>query len=371
MALTVNEIKHAQPGPWDYKLTDSNGLFLLIRPAGGKSWRFKYRFGTRERTITLGRFPSVWLVAAREAHQQARQPLLEGKDPATEKKRAKIERIAASQATFRRVGEEWLIDMAPTWSPSSAKRVRHRFERDLYPVFGSWPIGEIDSGTILRALRKIEARGSIETARRVRGYVRAVFKRRKDEGYVTHDVILQIDEIKDALKPAKRGARQPALVEVPALLELQQCVDRSTSNLLVKLASRLLALAIVRVGVLREAPWSEFEGIDWDRPDSVPDQPIWRVPAHRMKLEVEDKGNAAFGHDVPLSTQAVDVLRAIRVISGHTPILFPGSRSWRTPLSNAALSAMYKRRGGCQTAFKRDPRSASKRDPFSDMMLVC
>lgn len=120
MALTVNEIKHAQPGPRDYKLTDSNGLFLLIRPAGGKSWRFKYRFGTRERTITLGRFPSMGLVAARDAHQQARQLLLEGKDPAIEKKKAKIKWIAASQATFRRTGEEWLIDISTSMNERAA-----------------------------------------------------------------------------------------------------------------------------------------------------------------------------------------------------------------------------------------------------------
>lgn len=343
MALTVNEIKHARPGLRDYKLTDSNGLFLLVRAAGGKSWRFKYRFGSRERTITLGRFPDMGLVSAREAHHHARQLLLDGKDPATEKKKSKLERIAASQATFRRIGDAWLDDMAPSWSASNAKRVRHRFDRDLYPIFGSWPIGEVDSGTILRALRKIEARGSIETAKRVRGYIRAVFKRAKGEGYVSHNVILEIDEIKDALKPARRGAKQPALVELPELLEFQQCVDRSTSNLLVKLASRLLALTVVRIGVLREAPWTEFEGIDWAVPDSLPEQPIWRIPAQRMKLEVEDKGNAAFGHDVPLCTQAVDVLRAIRMISGDTPLLFPGARSWRTAMSDAALSSMYKR----------------------------
>lgn len=366
MPLTITEIKNAKAGTRDYKLADANGLYLYVRTSGGKSWRYDYQFGVRARTITLGRYPELGLVAAREAHREARMLLAEGKDPAKEKQQAKHAKIAASKVTFRLVADAWLDDMAPSWSQSNAKRVRNRFERDLYPAFGNWPIHEVDSGSILRALRKIEARGSIETAKRVRGYTRAVFKRAKGEGYVTHEILIEIDDIRDALKPAKRGARQPALTELPELLEFQQTVDRSTSKPLVKLASRLLSLTLVRVGVLREAPWTEFEGIDWDNPDSIPNSPIWRVPAHRMKLDVEDKGNPAFGHDVPLSTQAVEVLRAIRILSGHSPILFPGIRSWRVAMTDAALSSMYKRMAGGR--FKNRMVPHGWRSSFSTIM---
>jgi len=172
---------------------------------------------------------------------------------------------------------------------------------------------------------------------------RAVFAKAKGERLLSATMLLEIDELRGALKPARRGRRQPALTNVPALLDLQQCVDKSTSSLLIKLASRLLALTVVRTGVLRTAPWTEFEGIDWDRPDSPCKKPIWRIPAERMKLVVEDKDNPAFSHDVPLSTQAVAVLRAIRVLSGSSELLFPHAKSWREPMTDAAISGMYKR----------------------------
>jgi hypothetical protein len=286
------------------------------------------------------------LVAAREAHHEARKMVSQGKDPALEKQKAKISRIEAAKITFRKVAEDWLADQEPIWSISNAKRVRNRFERDLYPLFGNLPIGQVETTAILRALRKIEARGSIETAKRVRGYVKSVFRRAKGERLVDHAVLLEIDEIKDALKPARRGSKQPALTEVPELLEFQNVVDRSTSSLVVKLASRLLALTLVRIGVLRTALWTEIEGIDWDNPNSVPNAPIWRIPASRMKLDVEDKGNPAFGHDVPLPHQAVEVLRALRPLTGSFDLLFPSTKSWREPMSDAALSTVYKRMGG-------------------------
>lgn len=346
MSLTIVEIKNAKPAASDYRLADSQGLFLHVTTAGGKFWRYRYRIGPREKTLTLGRYPELGLVAAREAHYEARRLVSEGKDPALEKQKVKIARIEAAKVTFRKLAEEWLSDQEPIWSVSNAKRVRNRFERDLYPLFGNLPIGQIESAPILRALRKIEARGSIETAKRVRGYVRSVFRRAKGEGLVDHAILLEIDEIKDALKPARRGSKQPALTEVAEVLEFQKVVDRSTSSLNVKLASRLLALTLVRVGVLRTALWSEFEGIDWDHPDAVPNAPIWRIPASRMKLDVEDKGNPAFGHDVPLSHQAVEVLRALRRLTGGLALLFPSSKTWREPMSDAALSTMYKRMAG-------------------------
>ncbi|MDF0544096.1 integrase arm-type DNA-binding domain-containing protein [Sphingobium sp. H39-3-25] len=346
MSLTIIEVKNAKPAASDYRLADSHGLFLHITTAGGKIWRYRYRVGPREKTLTLGRYPEMGLVAAREAHHEARKMVSEGKDPALEKQKSKISRIEAAKITFRKVAEDWLADQEPIWSISNAKRVRNRFERDLYPLFGNLPIGQVESTAILRALRKIEARGSIETAKRVRGYVRSVFRRAKGERLVDHALLLEIDEIKDALKPARRGSKQPALTEVPELLEFQNVVDRSTSSLVVKLASRLLALTLVRIGVLRAALWTEIEGIDWDSPNSVPNAPIWRIPASRMKLDVEDKGNPAFGHDVPLPHQAVEVLRALRPLTGCFDLLFPSTKSWREPMSDAALSTVYKRMGG-------------------------
>jgi len=343
MTLTIAEIKNAKACSRSYKLADSRGLFLLVTTTGAKSWRYKYRFGGRERLMTLGLYPDLGLAAARVAHEDARRLLLDGKDPILEEQKKKQAQIDAAQATFRRLGDAWLEEQMPVWSKSHAKRVRNRLERDLYPAFGRFPIGEIESATILRTLRKIESRGSIETAKRVRGYIVAIFKRARGERLVKADMMVELEELKDALKPAKPGSRLPALTTLPELLDLQQCVDRSTSNLLTKLASRLLALTLVRIGVLRTAVWTEFEGIDWNNPQKIPEKPIWRIPSERMKLDVEDKLNPGFAHDVPLSTQAIAVLRIIHILTGSGKFLFPSEKSWREPMSDAAVSTMYKR----------------------------
>lgn len=343
MTLTIADVKNAKARPQTYKLSDSRGLFLQVSPTGAKLWRYKFRYAGKERLLCLGNYPDMGLAAARLAHDDARRLVLDGRNPALEKQRERQALIDASAATFRKLGDEWLADNEPRWSPPNAKRVRNRLERDLYPAIGNLPVGQIESTDILRVLRKIEARGSIETAKRVRGYIRSVFQRARGERFVTSDMLMEIDEIKDALKPAKRGRRQPALTSLDELLDLQRAVDRSTSMLLTKLASRLLALTCVRIGVLRTALWREFEGIDWSEPDEVCQRPIWRIPAERMKLEVEDKLNPAFAHDVPLSTHAVAVLRIIRIISGSCPFLFPHGRTWQEPMTDAAVSTLYKR----------------------------
>ncbi|MFD1611419.1 tyrosine-type recombinase/integrase [Sphingomonas tabacisoli] len=364
--LTIADVKNAQPGSRNYKLADSKGLFLLVTTTGAKSWRFKYRFGAKERLMTLGLYPDLGLAAARVAHEDARRLLREGKDPVLEDQRRKQAQIDASQATFKKLGNEWLEEQDPLWSRANAVRVRHRLERDLFPMFGHRPIGEIDGAMILRALRKIEARGSIETAKRVRGYIMAIFRRAKGERLVSAATMMEIDEIKDALKPAPRGGRHPSLTTLPELLDLQRCVDRSTANVLTKLASRLLALTLVRIGVLRTARWSEFYGIDWENPDVVPEKAIWKISAERMKLIVEDKLNPAFGHDVPLPMQAVEVLHVVRMLTGTCEYLFPQESSWREPMSDGAVSGLYKRMAGGR--FKKRMVPHGWRSAFSTIM---
>jgi len=159
MALTVLAAKNAQPAERDYKLFDSNGLFLLVTKAGTRSWRFKYRYGSKEKLLTFGHYPEVTLSAARDQRDKARGVLREGRDPGIEVHKLKRALIAAANTSFRSVAEAWFEDEVLGWSTSHAKRVKFRLEKDIYPEFGKLPISEIDSRTILAALRKIERRG--------------------------------------------------------------------------------------------------------------------------------------------------------------------------------------------------------------------
>ncbi|WP_296625090.1 integrase arm-type DNA-binding domain-containing protein, partial [Rhizorhabdus sp.] len=347
MALTVKEVMNAQKGPKDYKLADSGGLHLYVTTKGAKSWRFKYRYAGKEKRLTFGLFPEVTLAEARDRRDEARLMLRAGRDPGVELERRKHEAIAAAGATFKVAAEGWLEAEQSRWSPGQQFRVRSRLEKDIYPALGKLPIGDITGRMVLAELRKIEKRGSIETAKRVKGYIVGIFRRAKGEHLVTKEAAAEIAEIGDALKPTPAGSKQPALTKVKELLELQVDVDRSTSDPQTKLCSRLLAILVPRIGVLRTAPWSEFEGIDWDDVDAPAPDAIWRVPAARMKLEVEDKANEAFGHEYPLPPQAVQVLRALRVLTGRYELLFPGLHNRRQAMSDSAVSTMYKRiRGG-------------------------
>ena len=147
--------------------------------------------------MSLGRYPDVGLAAARLARDDARRLVLDGKDPAREKKRKRQDDLDSTRATFRKLGSEWLADHEPLWSVANASRVRHRFERDVYPAFGQRPIGDIESTDILKVLRKIEARGSIETAKRVRGYIRAVYARAKGERFIPTSMLMPTSLLAD------------------------------------------------------------------------------------------------------------------------------------------------------------------------------
>ncbi len=340
MALTNAEAKAARAGERDYKLGDSGGLYLFVTTKGAKSWRMKYRFGGKEKRLTFGLYPEVTLAEARDRRDEARKMLRENRDPVVEERRRAAAEIAAAGATFETIAREWHEDEKPRWSAGQAGLIMRALERDVFPALGKLPVRDIDGPMLLTELRKIERRGAIETAKRVRGYVSAVFERAIGEHHIETNPAAKIGK---SLKKTPVGSKQPAITTLPELLELQTTIDRSTSNPTTKLASRLLALTAVRVGVLRTATWDEIEGIEWDKPDADAPDAIWRIPADRMKLEVQDKGDEAFGHDVPLPPQAVAALRALRVVTGRQPLLFPSEVSTRQPMSDAALSTLYKR----------------------------
>ena len=343
MPLTAVQARNARAGEKGYKLADEKGLHLYVSSTGAKSWRMKYRFGGKEKLLTFGQFPEVSLAEARDRRDAARVTLRNDKDPAIEAERERRAAIAAIGATFQASALAWHEDERPRWSPRHAVVVMNALNRDVFPDLGKLPIGDVDGPLILKALRKIERRGSIETAKRVLGYMSAIFVRAKGEHLVA---VNPTTDLINALKPTPRGSKQPALTALPDLMTLQRIVDASTSNPTTKLASRLLAMTAVRVGVLRTATWDEFEGIDWADVDAPAPAALWRISAERMKLEVEHKGDEAFDHDVPLPTAAVDALRALHQMTGRGKLLFPGNLAAKEPMSDAALSTLYKRMDG-------------------------
>lgn len=332
------EVRNAAPRAKDYKLADEKGLFLLVRPNGSKLWRHKYRFADREKLASYGQYPEVGLKEARERRDASRSMIRAGKDPMVQAERDRQAAAAAAGERFRTKAEEWHAAEMPRWSPRHASVVASALARDVYPALGNRPVADIEPGDVLKVLRKIEARGAIETAKRVRGYIFEVFQRCKAEHLIKANPAADVG---DALKPTPKGAKQPALTNIEELRKLLDRVDRSTSRPETKLANRLIALTVVRVGVLRTSIWPEYAGLDWEEPDAPAPDAEWHIPAERMKLEVEDKGDEAYDHRVPLVPQAVEALRALRRLTGRCQFLFPNTRTTREPMTDAALSSLY------------------------------
>lgn len=333
MPLTDAQIRKAKAVDHPLKLTDGGGLYLFVSPAGSKTWRLRYETGGREKLLTIGPYPDIGLEAARDARRAQKGLLREGKDPSAEKKRTR--RVAASTAvTFEAVAREWHTMNVGRWTPVHAYDVLHTLERDVFPELGTRDMRSIGVADVLGVLRAIEDRPAIETAKRVRQRISAVFVHAIASDRATADPAAAVQK---ALKPLIKG-RQPAITDLEQAREILQRVDETPAHPATKLAMRLLALTAVRPGVVIAAPWAEFEEI-------AAETPIWRVPAARMKLRLAYKDDERRDHLVPLSTQAVEALEILHSITGRGPYLVPNGRSALKPASENALCYLLDRAG--------------------------
>lgn len=327
--LTIGAIKAAGPQPRAYKLFDGGGLHLFVSPAGTKSWRLKYRHGGREKLMTIGQWPAVSLPEARAAREDAKAALRTGRDPAG--------RVDFQGNTFAEVARAWHALHSPHWSPAHAVDVLASLERDVFPQIGTMAIDAIEPAQLLGAIRAIEARGRGQTARRVRQRCSAIF------GYAVANNLRADDPaamIARAMLPPGLGRPHPALTDIDACRALLVACDGVAVAPAVRLASRLLALTAVRLDAVRGMRWGELEDLDGEAP-------LWRVPPERMKLARAKKGEARFAHLVPLSAEAVDVLRQARENGYDTrsdALVFPGAGK-ACQIGERAISALYDRTG--------------------------
>lgn len=338
--LTELKARQAKPAERDYKLSDSGGLYLYVTVNGYKSWRLKYRIGGKEKRVTFGPYPDVSLAEARDKRDVCKRLLRDGKDPSIEQLRRKLATAADHAQTFETVARRWHSLNDPRWTRVHASDVIRSLEREVFPLVGNVPINELDAPLVLAVLRKIEARGSLETAKRVRQRMSGVFVFAISEGIGRDDPAAIVAK---AMMPARKVTKQPAITTVEELRELLRKVESSGASPVTLLASRLLALTAVRSAIVRGATWSEFEGIDWETGEA--DSPLWRVPSERMKLALDLKGDETYEHVVPLSSQAVDVLLAIRPLTARFPLVFPGVRHAHRPISENAIGYLYNRAG--------------------------
>lgn len=319
--LTEAHIRAAKPTEKPYKLFDERGLYMLVTPAGGQLWRFRYRRAGSEKLLALGAYPDVSLKRARERRDDARRLVADGVDPSA-KRRA--EKDAAGN-TFEAVAREWLTLQEKRLKASTLERERNQLETYIFPQLGSRPITHITPPDILAPLRRIEARGIHDTAHRTRSTCSRIFRFAVATGRTERDVTA---DLRGALVPVvKRNFA--AITEPVRIGELLRAIEGYVGQATTHAALRLAPLVFVRPGELRAAEWSEFS-LDGMEPE-------WRIPGERMKM-----GEA---HIVPLSRQAVESVRAVQPISGGGRFLFPSLNTPLRPMSENTINGALRRLG--------------------------
>ncbi len=323
MPLTATAVRNAKPRDKSYKLGDGGGLYLQVEPSGGRLWRMKYRVDGREKKLSIGAYPEVSLADARKRRDEAREQLATGKDPSREKQQAKYRAQIEAANTFGEIAEE-LIEKRLREGMSSATAARSRYYISrMGPAFARLPISSISPPEILGVLRRIEAKGNYETARRVLQLAGRVFRYAVATARLASDPSRDLRGALTAPTPKHYGA----ITDAKRAGELLRAIDGYDGQVLTKLAMQLAPHVFVRPGELRHAEW---EDIDLDGA-------LWTIPAEKMKMRK--------AHRVPLSSQSVGILRLAHVITGPSGYVFPSIRSAARPMSENTINAGLRRLG--------------------------
>jgi integrase len=323
MPLTDVTLRRAKGRAASYKLTDGAGLYVLIRPGGARYLRMDYRWQGKRGTLAFGVYPSVSLSEAREKRDQARKQLASGKDPAAQRKLEKANAKLVAQNTFRLISEEWVAKLAREGRSEPTLNKITWLLGLAYPSIGDEPIMQITPASLLTVLRSVEVRGRYETARRLRSTCGQVFRYAIATGRAERDPSA---DLRGALT-APKTTHRAAVTDPKAIGALLRAIDVYDGQPITQAALRLAPLVFVRPGELRRAEWSEF---DLDGAE-------WRIPAAKMKMRLP--------HRVPLSRQAIVVLRGVQRITGGGRYVFPSLRSTARPMSENTLNAALRRLG--------------------------
>lgn len=309
--LTNTDILRATPKDKPYKIYDSGGLFVIVRPDGAKWWRFKYRFEGKEKLLSLGTYPTISLKEAREKRDEAKKSIANGIDPSVQRQAVKESILSKEVDSFEAVTREWFEKHVTTLAPSYGKKVRSLFERQVFPVFGAKHIAEVEPADILKAARHVEESGAVETAHRLRQLCGQVLRYAISTTRIKYDVSAGL---RGAL-PKVQVKHMAALTDKKRIGELLRSIDAYGGFMSIKYALKLAPYVFVRPGELQKAEWAEFNFESTE----------WRIPAAKMKMKQP--------HIVPLSRQALSILEELKVYTGNRKFLFPSNRTDTKPIA--------------------------------------
>jgi integrase len=329
--LTEVSIRNAKPAEKPVRLFDGGGLYLEVAPTGSKLWRLKYRHQGKEKRIGLGIYPGTGLKDARRKRDDARQLIANGVDPSANRQAEKASRAQVAADSFEIVAREWWSTVhSHAVSEAHASRTLARLESHVFPYLGARPIGSLTPPELLEVVKRIEKRGTLETAHRVLSICGMVFRYGIATGRCVSD---PTRDLRGALKPVL-VEHMAAVTDPKAVGELLRAIDDYNGTPITRAALQLAPLVVLRPGELRKAEWAEFDL------DTVE----WRVPPERMKGTKQAKLSGS-DHVVPLSRQAVAILQGLAPLTGHGRYVFPSFRTSERPMSDNAVLAALRRMG--------------------------
>lgn len=324
MPLSDTTIRTAKPAEKDYKLSDGGGMFLLVTTTGGKWWRYSYRFEGKQKTLSLGIYPDTSLKDARDKHAESRRLLAQGIDPGAHRKAAKAEQAI----TFKIWAERWHQHWQVGKSHRHAEYVKRRLVADVYPEIGDMPIHSINAPDIVRTIKSIASRGALDMAKRAHQTIGQVFRYAIAHGNESKVTRNPATDIKPSDIIESRRKVNYARVEIKELPALLRAIEAASISATTRLAIKLMALTFVRTGELIGGRWCE---VDFDEAQ-------WRIPAERMKMKSP--------HIVPLSKQAVEVLKTLQIVTGTSEFMFPNQVVGKTgTMSNNTILVALSRMG--------------------------
>lgn len=315
MPLTDVKVRTAKPQDKPYKLADGGGLYLLVNTNGSRYWRLKYRVMGREKLLSIGVYPDISLAVARQKRDEARKVLAEGNDPSAVKKAEKQAKKIAAENTFESIAREWHKAKADRWSLRYRDEIIDTFEKDIFPYIGLRPIAEIKPLELLETLKRMEKRGALEKMRKVRQRCGEVFRYAIITGRAEYN---PAPDLAGALAVHKK--QHLPFLTAQELPEFMKDLAGYTGSIITKSATYLIMYTGVRTQELRFARW---EDIDLDKA-------MWEVPAEHMKMRRP--------HKVPLSRQAISLLKQLKPITGHYPLVFVGRNDPRKPISKESIN---------------------------------
>lgn len=322
MKLSDAAARKAKPEAKAYKMADGGGMYLEVMPSGSKYWRLKYRFGGKEKRLAFGVYPDVSLAQARERREDARKLLAKDIDPGIVKQAQKASKLDLAKNSFEVIAREWFVRHAPNWKENHSSKIIARLEKDIFPWIGARPIAEITAPALLATIRRIEARGALETAHRSLACCGQVFRYAVSTGRAERD---PTGDLRGSLPPVKRDKHFAAITEPKKVGELMRDIDGYQGSYIVKSAFKLSPLLFVRPGELRKMEWKDLnlDAAEW----------CYFI----TKTETQ--------HIVPLARQAVEVLREIQPLTGRGKYVFHGERDHDRPMSDNAIRSALRRMG--------------------------